>query len=324
MNRGQTLSALAFACVFAGGIATAAPAAAADLNELAAASRFVVHSRVSKVEYTMSEAAKGQPAVPHTVVTFDVVKPLLGSAGAASFTLRFIGGPDGRGRFMQASNVPVFQLGNEDILFVRGNGSQGCALAGCIDGRFRVLNGLMYDGTGAPVQRIDGNNVVAGGQMPDELATIRYPRPAFDDLMKNAEARQMIARQGLTMADARQRYNAQAPAMIEMTAITGGRQGDDRGGNGQGQEMTQPVTTGRTMLADQFVAQLAGRAVANAEGAQAFESVDAQARIGAPSSLPSAPAHARAERAPARSAADIAEENALPKDDLSITRHKSQ
>ncbi len=324
-NRGLHLSALAVACLLTAGVS--APAAASDLNELAAASRFVVHSRVSKVEYVLSEAAgKGQPGVPHTLVTFDVVKPLQGSAGASSFTLRFVGGPDGRGRFMRASNVPVFQSGDEDILFVRDNGAKGCALAGCVDGRFRVLNGMLYDGTGAPVQRVESNRVVAGGQVPAELAAIRFPRPSFDDLMKNAEAREALGRQGLSVAEARQRYEAQAPAMIEMSMISGGPSAADRGGHGQGSEgHARSSATGQTMSADSFVAQLSGLTLARTDSAAAFQSVGADARISAPSSQPAAPAKARAERtAPARTAADIAEERAMPKDDLSLARNKPQ
>ncbi|HEX5686563.1 MAG TPA: hypothetical protein VFY73_21260 [Ideonella sp.] len=308
LNRGRTLSALAAACLLTSGIVASVPAAAATLNELATASRFIVHSRVSKVEYAQSEAAKGQPGVPHTIVTFDVVKPLQGNVGAASFTLRFIGGPDGRGRFMQASNVPVFQLGDEDILFVQGNGSKGCALAGCADGRFRVLNGLVYDGTGTPVLRVESGRVVASGETPAELSTIRFPRPSFDALMKNAEARQAIASQGLSATEARQRYEAQAPAMIEMSAINGGRSGSDRGGHGTGQESgTAAPITGRTMSADSFVSKLAGLSVARAEGSPAFESIDAQARIAAPSTQAAIPPKVRADRAGStRSAAEEA------------------
>jgi len=323
-NRGLTLSALAYACLLSGGIAASSPASAADLNELAAASRFVVHSRVSKIDYTMSQAAKGRPAVPHTIVTFDVVKTIGGSPGASSITLRFIGGPDGRGRFMQASNVPVFQLGDEDVLFVRGNGTQGCALAGCLDGRFRVLNGMMYDGTGAPVQQVESGHVVSGGPMPAEFTTIRFPRPSFDALMTNAEARDIVARQGMTMAEARQRYEAESPAMVEMQSRTGVSSGVDRASDGQQVGAASPAVA-RTMTTDSFVAKLSGLSLARAEGAQAFESVDSQARIAAPSSQPTAPVKAPVSRAaPARSAADIAEEKALPKDDLSLTQQKQQ
>lgn len=312
-NRGRTLSAVAAACLFSAGIAASAPATAADLNELAAASRFIVHSRVSKVEYAMSEAAKGQGGVPHTVVTFDVVKSLQGSAGAASFTLRFIGGPDGQGRFMQASNVPIFQMGDEDILFVAGNGTKGCALAGCADGRYRVLNGLVYDGTGTPVLSVDSNHVVASGEMPAELGTVRYPRPSFDALMKNREARELLARQGMSVAEARQQYEAHAPAVIEMSMVSGGRPVSDRGGQGPGQESASGRSAfGRTMSADSFESKLASLSVAQQEANTVFESTDAQARIPAPSTQAMTPPKVRAKA------------NAMPKETSDITQHKTQ
>lgn len=321
--RGFNLSALTAACLLTGGLAASLPAAASDLNELAAGSRAVVHSRVSKVEYTFSEAGlKGQGAVPHTVVTFDVVKAVSGNVGTSSFTLRFIGGPDGRGRFMRASNVPVFQAGDEDILFLREANAKGCALAGCIDGRFRVLNGLVYDGTGAPVQRVDGSRVVVGGEMPAELGTFRYPRPAFDDLLKNPEAREALRQRGLTVAEARRRYEAEAPAMIEMSSQRGGAQAADIAGSGGQGSTSEARAANRTMLADNFVASLAGLKLASAEGA--FQGVDAAAAIAAPSTKATAPAKVEAARLPARPAADLAEERALPKDDASITRNKAQ
>jgi hypothetical protein len=208
---------------------------------------------------------------------------------------------------------------------VSGNGTQGCALAGCLDGRFRVLHGMVYDGTGAPVQRVESNQVMAGGQTPAELTTIRFPRPSFDALMKNAAVRDIVASQGLSIAEARQRYEAEAPAMVEMRAIAGKRNGNDRGGHGDGQPARESAPSiERPMSADGFIAKLSSLSLARAESATAFESFDAQARIAAPSSQATAPAKAPAQRtAPARSAADRAEEAALPKDDAAATRHKA-
>jgi hypothetical protein len=326
-NRGRTLTAVTVASLLACGMATSAQAADLDLKELAAASRVVVHSRVSKVEYGWSEAgAQGQAAVPYTLVTYDVVKPVQGSIAAASFTLRFVGGPDGRGRFMRASNVPVFQQGDEDILFVRNSGEKGCALAGCADGRFRILNGLIYDGTGVPVQRVESGRVVAAGDVPAELGTFRFPRPAFDDLLKNAEARAALNSQGLSVAEARRRYEAEAPAMIEMSMLSGGASSADRSGQGTGQAdsvQSGRALLGRTMTADSFVGQLATLELPSAEGAPAFQGLAPDRRIAAPSTQQAAPAKARSSATTARSQADIAEEMSLPKDDPSITRHKS-
>jgi hypothetical protein len=329
-NRGHFLSALAAASLLAGGFAaTPALAGAPDLNELAASARVVVHSRVSKVDYGWSEAgAAGQPAVPQTIVTFEVVRPLLGSLASSSFTLRFIGGADGQGRFMRASHVPVFQPGDEDILFVRNGGEKGCALAGCMDGRFRLLNGQVHDGTGVPVRSIESGREIAAGEVPAELRTVRYPRPDFDQLMKRPEAREALARQGLSIAEARRLYEAQAPAMVEMTVVSGGPSAADHApADGQGSPVSERAKApSRPLSTEGFAARLAGLSLPLADGAPAFAGLAPEARLAAPSTSAAAPARQRhAGQAPARSAADLAEEQSLPQDDpSSITRQKAQ
>lgn len=332
-NRGHFLSALAAASLLAGGFAaTPALAGAPDLNELAASARVVVHSRVSKVDYGWSEAgAAGQPAVPQTLVTFEVVRPLLGHVASSSFTLRFIGGADGQGRFMRASHVPVFQPGDEDILFVRNGGDKGCALAGCMDGRFRLLNGLVHDGNGVPVRAIESGRVIAAGEVPAELRTVRYPRPDFDQLMKRPEAREALARQGLSIAEARRLYETQAPAMVEMTVVSGGPSAADHapadGMGSQGSPTSERTKApSRALSTEGFAARLAGLSLPLADGAPAFAGLAPEARLAAPSTSAAAPARQRnAGRAPARTAADLAEEQSLPKDDpSSITRQKAQ
>ena len=70
--------------------------------------------------------------MPYTFVTYKVTKVMQGSAGR-SLTLRFAGGADGRGGFVDVTGVPTFEVGDDDILFVKGNGSDGCPA-----GRMRV------------------------------------------------------------------------------------------------------------------------------------------------------------------------------------------
>lgn len=327
-NRSHFLSALAAASLLAAGAATPAQAHAPDLNELAADARVVVHSRVSKVDYGWSEAgAAGQPAVPQTIVTFEVVRPLRGAMASSHFSLRFIGGPDGQGRFMRASHVPVFQPGDEDILFVRNGGEKGCALAGCMEGRFRLLHGQVHDGTGVPVRAIESGRVIASGEVPAGLRTLRYPRPEFDQLMKRPEVRQAIERQGLSVADAHRLYEAQAPAMVEMGMAAGGASMGDRApADGQGGLASEQAKPPRQVITTEgFAARVARLPMPRADGATAFSGLAPEARLGAPSAGAAAPARQRdAGSTPARSAADLAEERSLPKDDLSITRQKAQ
>jgi hypothetical protein len=262
-------------------------------------------------------------------VTYDVIRSVRGVASSGSFTLRYIGGPDGRGHFLRASNVPIFQTGDEDILFVQSNGANGCPLVTCIEGRFRVLNGALYDGTGVPVQGIDGNNrVMARGNPPAEFGKISYPAPAFDELLKNPEVRDIINKQGLSVEEARRRYEAQASATVEMAASAGGATGSDSAGYSGRQaatEGTQPQREARAMSVANFVAAVQAVPASASKAASAFQSLEPDAQIAAPSPRPVAPAAAPARSIAApRTPADMAEERALPKDDPTITRNKSR
>jgi hypothetical protein len=330
LNIKSVRMAVAVALLSSSGSAVFAQKMAPDIKDLAGAAQFVVHSRVSKVEYRMSASGEnGQGPVPFTIVTYDVVRPVRGDAGRASFSLRYIGGPDGRGHFLRASNVPVFQTGDEDILFVQNNGANDCPLVGCIEGRFRVLNGALYDGTGTPVQGLDASRIVARGTPPAELSKVRYPAPTFGELMNNPEVRDIIRKHGLTVNEAQRRYEAQAPATIEMaTSIGSESAGSDSAGFGSRQatsEAAQPQAAGRPMSVDSFVASVKAVPMTENKAASVFQSADPKAHIAAPIPRPAPPAPVPERGAAAqRSSADIAEELALPKDDPTITRNKSR
>ncbi|NML18100.1 hypothetical protein [Azohydromonas caseinilytica] len=323
--------AVAAALLLGGGGAVFGQETAPDIRHLAGAAKFVVHSRVSKVEYRMSAAGeKGQPPVPFTIVTYDVIRSVRGAASSGSFSLRYIGGPDGRGHFLRASNVPVFQAGDEDILFVQNNGANGgCPLVGCIEGRFRVLNGALYDGTGTPVQAIDANNkVVARGKPPAEFGKVSYPAPAFDELLKNPEVRDIINKRGMSVDEARRQYEAQGPATVEMTAGAGGAMGGDSAGYSGRQSAAEgapPQQEARPMSVDRFVAAVKAVPATAGTAESGFQSADPNAQIAAPAPRPVPPPSA-SERSivTPRSPADVAEERALPKDDPTSTRNKSR
>lgn len=199
-----------------GATAAAGPArtAPATLDRLATQSQFVAHTRVAQVDYRLSTASPGAPGrLPYTLVTFEVVTPLAGTHPGSTVTLRFAGGPDGQGRVLNVSDYPVFQVGDEDVLFVAGNGEGGCALAGCIDGRFRISGGQMHNGHGVPLMDLAAGTPRAQGRAPAEFLTVTYPAPSFDALMKNPQARQQLAAMGLTEAQARAQYKPQPIVM---------------------------------------------------------------------------------------------------------------
>ena len=123
------------------GIDFVTPAASADL---------VFHGTVTDIQYVLSEpiAAEGG-RVPHTLVTFAVHDVFQGSADGDSVTLRFIGGlNETTMRYLVRCESPQFDVGDEDILFVRGNGELACPLVGDSQGRIRIISGQAYTDAG--------------------------------------------------------------------------------------------------------------------------------------------------------------------------------
>ncbi len=188
-----------------------------DLAALAERSNLVFIGRVANVEYRRSEKRAGEGGgLPHTIVTYEIGSVLRGQPYGKTFMMRFIGGSDGAGRFMEVSGVPMFQLGEEDLLFVSGNGERVCPLVLCEWGRFRILRGGVYNHHGFPVRAVRKTNAIARGMPPKEFLTFRYPAPRFDDLVKNAEVRALMERQKMSLDEIRRRYEAEAPKQIEL------------------------------------------------------------------------------------------------------------
>src|SRR5262245_43894094 len=117
-----------------------------SIQQLVKEAELIFEGVVTAVEYRVSDVATpDHVALPHTFVTFEIAQTLKGGAVPAhSITLRFQGGPDGKGNAMMVSGVPLFDVGNRDVLFVRGNGAELCPLVGWDQGRFRVIGDSVY------------------------------------------------------------------------------------------------------------------------------------------------------------------------------------
>ncbi len=188
-----------------------------DIASLADQANLVFIGRVSRVDYRMSRPrSKDEVALPHTVVTYSIQDVLRGEVRDKTFSMVFIGGSDGRGRFLDVSGVPQFQPGEQDLLFVTGNGAEGCALVHCEWGRFRILDGGVYNAKGSPVRAFDQNRAIARGTPPEAFRVFRYPAPAFDDLIQNPEVRKLIEARGESIDEARRRYQAEAPKELKV------------------------------------------------------------------------------------------------------------
>jgi hypothetical protein len=148
-----------------------------DLVGMTTAADFIFEGRVFEVRYRNSQSVPlldpttGAPLrdehgnilyadgsnLPHTFVTYKIDKIYKGfpphDTSGDKVTLRFEGGqsdnvPVGRlgptgepvvGRYLMTEMVPLFDVGDRDILFVQGNTRSACPLADCPWGRLRIL-----------------------------------------------------------------------------------------------------------------------------------------------------------------------------------------
>lgn len=124
-----------------------------DVDALAQDSDLVFHGVVTEIQYKLCEPTGPEQAqVPYTFITYAVQEVLQGSPAGEHVTLQFVGGWDARDNtFMSCSNVPQFDVGDEDVLFVRGNTHRLCPLTGGAGGRFRIIGGQVFTDTGREI-----------------------------------------------------------------------------------------------------------------------------------------------------------------------------
>jgi hypothetical protein len=113
----------------------------------------VMHGTVRYIDYVMSEPSEESPtALPHTFVTYRVQDVIKGKVTDDYITLRFIGGLDRATlRFLGMSEAPMFDVGDEDILFIKDNGSRQCPLVKGRQGRLRVIKQQVYTDGGREI-----------------------------------------------------------------------------------------------------------------------------------------------------------------------------
>lgn len=130
---------------------------------------------VSDIQYRLSDPTEpGQSPIPFTFVTYDILEMIHGDTKIKQVVLRFIGGLDENTmRVMEASNVPNFDLGDEDILFVRDNTRSQSPLVMNDRGRFRVVDGQVYSNSGREVTLDDKDQIQYGTRhaLPEILTT---------------------------------------------------------------------------------------------------------------------------------------------------------
>lgn len=123
-----------------------------DLQRLKQEAELVFQGQVVDIQYVQSTPRGDQVGLPHTFVTYRVDSVLKGTSAGETVTLRFLGGLDPSGKYLRASISPQFDLGDTDILFVKGNGSSICPLVGDSAGRLRVVDGRVYTDLGREIR----------------------------------------------------------------------------------------------------------------------------------------------------------------------------
>ncbi len=149
-SRRARLAGLAFLSLFSSGPLSASTVERLGLRELVSRAELIAETEVLAVEHRVSSRVEpGDEEVPHTFVTFSIDRLVKGSSSAGErLTLRFRGGPDGRGRVLTVPGTPRFHVGDRDVLFVERNGASICPLVGFEQGRLRLVRGGVVDALG--------------------------------------------------------------------------------------------------------------------------------------------------------------------------------
>jgi len=182
-----------------------------DLTTLVESAKAVILGTVTNITYQNSS-----DGLPHTFVTYRVSNNIVGQT-ASELTLRFIGGPDGRGDVFILGDTPMFNVGDQDILLIRGNGKRSCPLVGCAAGRLRLIAGSVFNNKGIQLTSIEDGQLMYQGKTEGSLLKRSFPAPKFDELIKNpAAAKQLdkMKKSGMSLSQIRADFERSTPKTL--------------------------------------------------------------------------------------------------------------
>lgn len=144
--------------------------------ERVAQAELIVDAVVVAINHRNSDVLEtGDMEIPHTFVTFAVDRVIKGTfEGEGTITLRFLGGPDGKGTTTLVAGLPRFRLGDREVLFVAKNGKYLCPLVGWGQGRLRIIRGAVFDDAGFQVW-ITPDGHIARGESRVDVREGSYP-----------------------------------------------------------------------------------------------------------------------------------------------------
>lgn len=141
-----------------------------------------VHTKLVKVD--------GGSTNPFTFVTYKIFRILKGAVEASTITLRFFGGPLSETRYLLKEEMPLFDTGETDTLFVKHNDISDCPLINCAMGRFRLIEGMYYSDSGRSLKVID-EDLYLGATNQLAQVTHHTMSPTIKLILKNDSYQQL-------------------------------------------------------------------------------------------------------------------------------------
>lgn len=163
-----------------------------DERTQAAQSDLVFVGSVASVEYRQSGKQGDAQRVPHTFVTYNVEDVLHGETDSKQVTLRFAGGRGDKARFLSVSGQPMFDPGDRDLLMVAGNGTSGCPLVNCSNGRYRFIQGKVFSEEGQAIEVDAKGDLIRAGfyNLPEVMThTVSQTTMTLEDHFEPGEER---------------------------------------------------------------------------------------------------------------------------------------
>lgn len=147
-----------------------------NFDSLARDSELVFRGKTLNVQYAQSaKVGNEHEPIPHTFVTFEILEVFKGGNKVNSkLTLRIVGGKRKDGKILDVSSIPLFDLGDDDVLFVKNNGISYCPFSRCKDGRFRIIKGRVYTEDGDLLMKGEAGKIEIGAYVKLNEVTTHY------------------------------------------------------------------------------------------------------------------------------------------------------
>jgi hypothetical protein len=129
------LTGVCLAQIFAVSSASATSVVPPKFAELVNGADYIVRARVKGISYAAKERP-GKPPLIYTNVALEVLETIAGNPPAEP-VLRVLGGKIGDAE-LRVEGLPRFEVGQEEVMFVRGNGRTFYPLYAAMHGRYSI------------------------------------------------------------------------------------------------------------------------------------------------------------------------------------------